>query len=63
MDTIAKWIWTNNKDNSDEYGEFLVSFHCEEYKKTTLKIACDGIYSVYINGTLVAFSACGSSMV
>ena len=57
----GKWIWINRPSengNKDEYGEFLVSFHCEEYKKTTLKIVCDGIYSVYINGTLVAFSAC-----
>lgn len=54
----TKWIWTGDKSHKDEYAEFVVNFQCLSDKKTTLKIACDGIYSVYINRELVAFSAC-----
>ena len=54
----TKWIWTGDKSLKDEYAEFVVNFQCLSDKKTTLKIACDGIYSVYINRELVAFSAC-----
>ena len=58
MDISAKLIWTGDKSHKDEYAEFVVNFKCLSDKKTTLKIACDGIYSVYLNGILVAFSAC-----
>ncbi len=54
----TKWIWTGDKSHKDEYAEFVVNFQCLSDKKTTLKIACDGIYSVYTNRELVAFSAC-----
>ena len=53
-----KWIWANESSAKDEYAEFFVNFKCEKQKNTTLKIACDGTYSVYLNGELVAFSAC-----
>ncbi len=54
----AKWIWDKAKHDQDEYSEFFVNFQCLSDKKTMLKISCDGIYSVYLNGILAAFSAC-----
>ena len=52
----AEWIWINDKDNADEYAEFIFefeSFSCEEY--FTLNIASDSNYNLYLNGKLLAF--------
>ena len=58
MNKITKWIWSKTKYNKDEYVEYCVNFHSISNKSIFLKIACDGIYSVHINGELAAFSAC-----
>ncbi len=54
--TDAKWIWINNKNEEDSYGEFVSSFSARG--KTTVRIACDGVYNVFLNDELVGFSSC-----
>lgn len=54
----AKWIWINEEDNCDEYGEFVARFAVADGEKVAIKIACDGVYNVFLNGELVAFSGC-----
>ncbi|MBR1868203.1 MAG: hypothetical protein IJ800_06490 [Clostridia bacterium] len=54
----GKWIWINRGNEKNEYAEFVTTFKCKKGENTTLKIACDGIYSVFLNEELVAFSGC-----
>ena len=54
----GKWIWINKLCKKNEYAEFITGFKGAQSIKTLLKIACDGVYSVYVNGKLAAFSAC-----
>ena len=54
---MAQYIWHKGDAGKDEYAEFFVKFAAAKGKIATLKIACDGIYSAYLNGKLVAFSA------
>lgn len=56
MFNSAKWIWASDKEN--EYSEFVEKFSAQNGEKVILNISCDGVYSVYINGKLAAFSAC-----
>ena len=50
----AKWIWTNENPQADEYGEFYSTF---EYTtgKACLSISADSNYAAYVNGQLAAF--------
>lgn len=50
----GKWIWINEKDQADVYGEF---FDMINYSggKALLKISCDTKYAFYINDKLAAF--------
>ena len=54
----AKWIWTSNKERENEYSEFVGNFSVADNGKNILKISCDGVYSVYLNGKLAVFSGC-----
>lgn len=55
----AKWIWIkNDADRLDSYGEFIDSFDCANAADVSLELACDGIYSAYVNDELVAFAQC-----
>ena len=54
----AKWIWIKTEYDKDVYAEFSDSFKCENGAQMSLKIACDGIYTVFVNGNIAAFSAC-----
>ena len=54
----AKWIWTSDKERENEYSEFTEKFCVSNSEKVILNLSCDGVYSVYINGELAAFSAC-----
>lgn len=55
----AKWVWLpNDNDDYDSYGEFLGSFKVSSANNIRLEIACDGIYSVFINGQIAAFAQC-----
>ena len=58
MIKYAKWIWTSDKERENEYSEFVEKFSVSNGEKVVLNISCDGVYSVYINGELAAFSAC-----
>ena len=51
---IGKWIWLNNKDEQDVYGEF---FDTLEYSggKAILKISSDTKYAFYVDDKLAAF--------
>ena len=55
--TKAKWIWCKTEYEKDDYAEFYEKFAYKD-GKVILKIACDGIYSAYLNGNLVSFFAC-----
>ncbi len=50
----AKWIWINEKNGIDEYGEFYSEFLFYG-RKTELIISADTNYAVYLNGELSAF--------
>ena len=54
----SKWIWCKTDFDKDVYGEFASSFKKEGGEKVLLKISCDSVCNVYLNGKLVAFSAC-----
>ena len=58
MNKKAKWIWAADRVDKDEYAEFNASFKLSGEKNVLLKISCDGVYSVNVNGKLAAFSAC-----
>ena len=49
MQTLGKWIWTNDVYDGDEYGEFYREF---EYGGgyAELKISVDGDYTLFVNG-------------
>lgn len=49
----AEWIWINNCPQSDEYGEFVSSFDCEE-GRAVLYISADSNYEAYVNGNPVS---------
>ena len=51
---IAKWIWQNTNNRSDEYVKFVDEFSLEE-TSAQLIISCDSNYNAYLNGELVAF--------
>ena len=55
---LSEWIWTSDKESENEYSEFIEKFSAQNGEKVILNISCDGVYSVYINGELAAFSAC-----
>ena len=57
MDKNTKWIWFAPKSGKNEYAEFCADFKSNG-EKTFIKISCDGIYSISINGKIAAFSAC-----
>ena len=50
----SKWIWPISDSKADEYAEFIeeVSFYG---RKAELYVSSDSNYTVYINGSLVAF--------
>ena len=54
----AKWIWIKEASEKNEYAEFVTTFKRAKRENTILKIACDGVYNVFLNDELVAFSAC-----
>lgn len=54
----AKWIWNGSVCDKDAYCEFTERFCAEDGKAVLLRIACDGMYAAYVNGTLAAFSQC-----
>lgn len=60
----AKWIWTSEADEADEYAEFFFEIPREVYEtaakeRTTLRISCDGDYTLYIGGKYVASNQYG----
>lgn len=54
----AKWIWINNKQNKDEYGEFLTNFTSKK-QSTICRLSCDGDYTLFVNGKYVASNQYG----
>ena len=44
----AKWIWYDTVGTENSYGEFFGEF-CS-FDSTTVKISCDGDYTLFING-------------
>ena len=50
----AKWIWdVANTQNADEYVEFYRLVSLKSNKNTTIRISCDGDYTLFINGKFV----------
>lgn len=54
MFQLAKWIWINPENHTDEYGHFKTSFRYAK-GRAILRISCDGNYNAYVNHQLVAF--------
>ena len=52
----AKWIWTIDRASENECSEFTEKFSVSKNEQIVLNISCDGVYSVYVNGELAAFS-------
>lgn len=50
----AKWIWSNQHAETDEYAEFVDSFYYEG-GRAKLYISADSNYAVYLNGKLSAW--------
>ena len=55
----AKWIWVKNDSvEKDSYAEFAGEFSVNENKPVYIKLACDSVYNVEINGKLALFGGC-----
>lgn len=54
----AQWIWTNVEPTKNEYGEFYGEFD-SVLRKTICRIACDGDYTLFLNGKYVASNQYG----
>lgn len=54
----AKWIWVDDNQNADTYGEFFTRFN---YKsgRVTCNLSCDSDYVLYVNGKFVASNQYG----
>ncbi len=52
MNSYAKWIWVDGKNNPDTYGEFYSEFNYDE-GEMFLDISVDSNYTVFINGRFV----------
>ena len=50
----AKWIWYDEQDTKNSFGEFYGEFFAK--KNAAVEISCDGDYTLYINGK---YAACG----
>ncbi len=50
----AKWIWYDEQDTKNSFGEFYGEFFAKE--NAAVEISCDGDYTLYINGK---YAACG----
>ena len=56
----AKWIWDAvGTQNKDEYVEFFKRVNLNAGKKTTMRLSCDGDYTLFINGRFVASNQYG----
>lgn len=51
----SKWIWQNNKDNADEYVQFVDLFQVENVDEVFMNISADSNYTVWVNEKLVSF--------
>ena len=54
----AQWIWIDNEQNQDEYGDFFGSFSARK-GSAVCRISCDGDYTLFINGVFVASNQYG----
>ena len=52
MDARSQWIWLEQGECIDQYGEFYDSFDFDG-QKPLLRISADANYAVYVNGNLV----------
>ncbi|MBQ8296064.1 MAG: family 78 glycoside hydrolase catalytic domain [Clostridia bacterium] len=48
----AKWIWVDERNAPNTYGEFYDAFQWNG-EKTVCRISCDGDYTLYVNGQYV----------
>ena len=55
----TKRIWLAGTVQKNSYGEFIGLFDTDGESGVFLQIACDSCYAAWLNGVLVAFSACG----
>lgn len=51
----AAWIWRNAPAGTDEFCDFLTTFHSAPEQTCRLRIAADSNYTVWLNGKLAAF--------
>lgn len=51
-------IWKGDTSARDTYVDFKDEFGVENTGRVLLRVACDSNYAAYVNGRLVAFSAC-----
>jgi hypothetical protein len=51
----SEWIWANTKESVNEYAEFREEFYLHsDCDHADLTISCEGNYTAYINGVMVA---------
>ena len=51
----ASWIWAHKEIVKDEYVRFSQDFSLNEAKSVKVKLSCDSIYNVWVNGNFVGF--------
>lgn len=51
----ANWIWAHKEIVKDEYVRFAQEFTLNNEKNVVLKLSCDSIYNVWVNGKFVGF--------
>ena len=54
----SKWIWCKTNHKKDNYAEFVADFNVKDCDNVILRIACDSVYCVQVNGSLAGFSGC-----
>ncbi len=58
-DPATRRIWLPGTPEVNTYGEFAGHFVADPHQPVQLRIACDSMYALWIQGRLAAFSACG----
>ena len=53
-----KKIWMDEETGNDSYAVFVGNFTADTYGKITVRIACDSMYALKINGELKGFGQC-----
>ncbi|MCQ2399117.1 MAG: hypothetical protein MJ072_01255 [Clostridia bacterium] len=53
-------IWNKEVDKKDSYVDFKGNFTCKNQGKVSLRISCDSIFTIFLNGENVGFGSCSN---